>query len=102
MAGIEEAATSKDSSVLATGNPAALSRLTTLEASRAASSVFDQGAQDFFGRPALGLRGEQDLGCGAPDRGELEPPQPGIEISRQYAEPIAVQRVWLSSLAWWS
>ena len=36
---IEEAATSNDSSVLVTGNPAALSRLTTLEASRAASSV---------------------------------------------------------------
>jgi hypothetical protein len=36
---IEEPATSMDSRVLATGNPSALSRLTTLEPSRAANSV---------------------------------------------------------------
>lgn len=43
---------SNDSSVLVTGNPAALSRLAMLEASRAASSVSTRGAQHFFGGPS--------------------------------------------------
>jgi hypothetical protein len=41
----------------------------------------DQGPQDFFGGPTLRLSGDQDFWRGAPDRGELEPPQTGIEIS---------------------
>ncbi|TQR82394.1 hypothetical protein D8S82_32395 [Mycobacterium hodleri] len=32
----------------------------------------------------MGLRGEEHLGCGAPERGQFEPPQPGVQICREY------------------
>ena len=53
----------------------------------------DEGAQHFLGGPALRFGGEQHLGGGAADRGEFEPPQPGIEISRELLEQTVEQRV---------
>ena len=44
---------------------------------------FDQGAQHFLGRPTLGLGGDQDFGCGAAHGGQLQSPQPGIQIGGQ-------------------
>ncbi|WP_285236669.1 hypothetical protein [Rhodococcus qingshengii] len=41
---------------------------------------FDQGAQHFFLGPPLRLRGQDNFGCGATDRGEFESSPSGIEI----------------------
>ena len=40
----------------------------------------DEGAQQLFGRPALGLRGAQHLGGESAHRGELEPAQPVDQV----------------------
>jgi hypothetical protein len=44
----------------------------------------DQGAQQLFGRPALGLGGDQQLGRELAHRGELEPAQPVDQVRREY------------------
>jgi len=40
----------------------------------------DQGAQHLLGGPALGLGGQQHLGDGAAHGGQLQPPQPRIQV----------------------
>jgi hypothetical protein len=57
--------------------------LAVLEASRAAILGLDQRAQDLLGAPALGLGHLQNLGGITAHRGQLQPPQRGVEIGSQ-------------------
>ena len=82
------------SRVLVTGNAGGLESVDDVGGIPGGQLGFDQGAQHLFGGPALGLGGEQHFGCGAADRGQFQPAQPGVEIGGQRAGPTAVQRVW--------
>jgi hypothetical protein len=43
----------------------------------------DQGAQELFGVPPLGLRGDQQLGSQAAHRGQFQASEPGVEVGGQ-------------------
>jgi hypothetical protein len=81
---MDDAPRSKSSSVLVTGNAAALSLVRALEASRAVISASTRVRSSSSGAHRCVFAVISARGGEAAHRGELEPPQPGGQVGGQW------------------